>query len=104
MKIKKKKIHVYILRLKQEYYSVYTVYREIFNLVLFSPLWPSSSAGEFKTGSIPMSQNISLSYKQNCLANSRWFKTVCKCIRAKITQNENNIAYSINYIFSLQTP
>lgn len=36
-------------------------------------------------------------FLQQCLVNSRWDKTVCKCRRAKIIQGENYPLYSNNF-------
>lgn len=43
-----------------KHYISYTTYWEIFASVLFSPLLPSLSLGEFKTGRVTMFQIISL--------------------------------------------
>lgn len=49
-----RKVIIYI------YFYIRTVYRDMFTLVLFSPLSPSLSVGEFKTGRILKSRIISL--------------------------------------------
>lgn len=55
---------------------IYTVYMDIFAPVLFSPLSPSLSQGEFDSKRFPMSQNITLK-TQRCLSE---FKTGRNCL------------------------
>ena len=56
--------------------DLFTVYREIFAPISFSPLLPLS-AGKFKTGQTPKSQI--LSFKHNLVwANSKRGEIVCK--------------------------
>lgn len=70
------------------------IYRDIFASVLFSPLSPSLSQGEFDTRRFPMSQNITLK-TQRCLSEFKTGNKIWKCRMAKITQGENNPLYSI---------
>lgn len=51
-------IHLPVI-MKLIHTGMHTVYRLIFIPVLFQPLLPSLSGGEFKTREIPMSQIIS---------------------------------------------
>lgn len=67
-----------------------TVYQEIFTPVLFFPLLPLLSMGEFRLDEF---QCLIISpFKHNCFwVNSKRGKTVCKCSRAKITGGKKNL-------------
>lgn len=66
----------------------------LFALILFSPLSPSLSVGEFLTGQIPMAPIFSV-VTQLYLDKFKMGQSVCKCGRAKISQSKNTPVYQL---------
>lgn len=66
----------------------------LFALILFSPLSPSLSVGEFLTGQIPMAPIFSV-LTQLYLDEFKMGQSVCKCGRGKISQSKNTPVYQL---------